>query len=163
MNSRSALTRVLIVLVIGTLAIGLGSCGKDKTAVAPKGSTITFDPSEQKYKVGVGTCTGAAWLNNAPFLITLLDPQLQPMNDTTITIFLQFAPGSITPGSEVMQLYDAETSQPVPTNPWTTKTGPSGTKSVFVRSDYGGCTYRGLITATSGNAFGMAAIEFANN
>ncbi len=155
MLNKGSLVKMLAELVLLAASIAVVGCGSENTA--PYKSTITVNPASTTTNGPSLACSGV-WKDSL-FKITVLDPQGNPMNDTAITITLDWAPNYAHPTTWAMQLYDVDSGGGSPvTVPYQTKTGDFGIKSVIVRH-YISCDYKGQMEVFSGSAYIKADIE----
>ena len=152
-NNRS-FVNLIITLALATTVLTLVSCGIEKTEhTAPFGSTITINPDSTTTTGATGACSGI-WKDSI-FVITVLDPDGDPMNNAVIEITLDWAPNYAHPVVQAMQLYDGASAVTVP---YQATTGEFRTKTVTVRHDIS-CAYKGQLEVFSGSAYAQADIE----
>lgn len=170
MKNTSSLARFLAVLALTAISLTAATCGKDDNNnpvyVAPAGTTITINPSSVDLKITGGACTGGVSYKDQMFTITLYDKSStesnpQPMNGISMVINLDYSSNYSSTDVRAMQLYDVDPSSgnisPV-TVPFTTATGNSGTKVVWVRMDVS-CTYTGSLEVSAKSAYNNAEIK----
>lgn len=148
-------------------ALTLSACGPSETQNgAPANFEWNLRASPSSISVGVppdplmdpDPCVNNPQsLVTIPVTVVITDDRGVPRGDTEITIFVDFAPGTIFgAGIPLTVLIDGAQV----TVPYTTTTDNVGSKTVFIGFTVAnGCTYAGSVTVTSGVLFAQTTFD----
>ncbi len=171
-NHLSLATRILLSVYFLLVQSSISGCSSGDNPLPP-GSSVSIQPTEKTWMVKEakdenGVCIWSEdFYNDHPILISVTDPQGSPIGEADLTVSLDLAGNTFSPGFPRMKLYEDKNSNGVPDDPeelvsdendpiYTGKTKKyTGEKHLILRMNLS-CNYRGDIFAISDGFMGVA-------